>query len=123
MIKIIDRVHKIKFFKTFAIKNHSFFFIIFSLAYGLAILYLTKLKFHFLLPRQVCDEDQSYIFLLPVQLGMYLAYLLIFLVGVVGNMLVLVVVFTNSHMQTTTNMYLVNLSAADILMCLGMKWG
>ena len=50
---------------------------------------------------------------------MYLAYLLIFLVGVVGNMLVLVVVFTNSHMQTTTNMYLVNLSAADILMCLG----
>ena len=53
---------------------------------------------------------------------MYLAYLLIFMVGVVGNMLVLVVVFTNSHMQTTTNMYLVNLSAADILMCLGRMW-
>ena len=70
-------------------------------------------------PREVCDEDQSYIFLFPVQLGMCLAYLLIFLVGVVGNMLVLVVVLTNPHMQTTTNMYLVNLSAADILMCLG----
>jgi hypothetical protein len=74
-------------------------------------------------PRPICSEDQSYIFLMPVQLGMYLAYLLIFLVGVVGNLLVLVVVFTNSHMQTTTNMYLVNLSAADILMCLGTMWG
>lgn len=50
---------------------------------------------------------------------MYLGYLLIFLVGVVGNICVLVVVLTNSHMQTTTNIYLVNLSLADILMCLG----
>ena len=72
----------------------------------------------FLSPRS-CEEEQSYIFLVPVQLGMYLAYMLIFLVGVVGNMLVLVVVLTNPHMQTTTNMYLVNLSAADIVMCFG----
>ena len=91
-----------------------------SLAFGLAIFYLTSNKISILLlARPVCSEDQSYIFLMPVQLGLYLAYLIIFLVGVVGNMLVLVVVFTNSHMQTTTNMYLVNLSAADILMCLG----
>ena len=73
----------------------------------------------YLPPRPVCEEEQSYIFLVPVQLGMYLAYMLIFLVGVVGNMLVLVVVLTNPHMQTTTNMYLVNLSAADIVMCFG----
>ena len=51
---------------------------------------------------------------------MYLGYLAIFLVGVVGNIIVLVVVLTNPHMQTTTNIYVVNLSLADILMCLGI---
>ena len=40
-------------------------------------------------------------------------------VGVVGNMTVLLVVLSNPHMRTNTNIYLVNLSAADILMCLG----
>ena len=34
-------------------------------------------------------------------------------------MFVNTVVLRNPHMQTTTNMYLVNLSAADILMGLG----
>ena len=68
---------------------------------------------------RLCDQDQAYIFLPVVQAVMYLGYLLIFLVGVVGNICVLVVVLTNSHMQTTTNIYLVNLSLADILMCLG----
>ena len=51
---------------------------------------------------------------------MYLGYLVIFLVGVVGNIIVLVVVLTQPHMQTTTNIYVVNLSLADILMCLGI---
>ena len=50
---------------------------------------------------------------------MVLGYLTILVVGVVGNIIVLVVVLTNPHMQTTTNIYLVNLSLADILMCLG----
>ena len=51
---------------------------------------------------------------------MYLGYLVIFLVGVVGNIIVLVIVLTQPHMQTTTNIYVVNLSLADILMCLGI---
>ena len=60
-----------------------------------------------------CDEDQSVIFLQPVQVsavqsgivsnvwctrvqvGMCLAYLTIFLVGVVGNLLVLIGPYTN----------------------------
>ena len=71
-------------------------------------------------PRPICDQDQAYIFLPVVQAFMYLGYLVIFLVGVVGNIIVLVVVLTNPHMQTTTNIYVVNLSLADILMCLGI---
>ena len=51
---------------------------------------------------------------------MYLGYLVIFLVGVVGNIIVIFLVLTNPHMQTTTNIYVVNLSLADILMCLGI---
>ena len=50
---------------------------------------------------------------------MITAYVIIFLVGLVGNLVVLVVMLSNPHMRTTTNIYLVNLSAADILMCLG----
>ena len=45
--------------------------------------------------------------------------MLIFLLVVGGNTLVLLVVLSNKHMQTTTNLYLVNMAAADILMCLG----
>ena len=80
---------------------------------------LTILQNNSLTPRPICDQDQAYIFLPLVQALMYLGYLVIFLVGVVGNIIVLVVVLTNPHMQTTTNIYVVNLSLADILMCLG----
>ena len=45
--------------------------------------------------------------------------MLIFLLGVGENTSVLLVVLSNKHMQTTTNLYLVNMAAADILMCLG----
>jgi len=62
--------------------------------------------------------DQLYIFLPSVQASMITAYIIIFIVGVIGNMTVLLVVLSNSHMRTNTNIYLVNLSAADILMCL-----
>ena len=36
-----------------------------------------------------------------------------------GNLLVVVVICWRPHMQTTTNMYILNMAAADILMCLG----
>ena len=41
--------------------------------------------------------------------------------GIAGNVLVLVVIVTQAHMQTTTNMYILNMAAADILMCLGKE--
>ena len=47
--------------------------------------------------------------------------LIFFQVGIAGNVLVLVVIVTKAHMQTTTNMYILNMAAADILMCLGKK--
>jgi hypothetical protein len=40
-------------------------------------------------------------------------------VGVAGNLLVAVVICSRAHMQTTTNMYILNMAAADMLMCLG----
>ena len=40
-------------------------------------------------------------------------------IGITGNLMVVTVVLTRKHMRTTTNMYIVNLAAADILMCLG----
>ena len=42
--------------------------------------------------------------------------------GILGNLLVLVVIVTQAHMQTTTNMYILNMAIADILMCLGKKY-
>ena len=41
--------------------------------------------------------------------------------GIAGNVLVLVVIVSQAHMQTTTNMYILNMAAADILMCLGKE--
>jgi hypothetical protein len=70
--------------------------------------------------RYPCEGvEQAYIFSFSVQLMYSLAYLLIFLVGVVGNLLVVVAVLGRTHMRTTTNMYILNMAAADILMCLG----
>ena len=36
-----------------------------------------------------------------------------------GNLLVVLVICLRSHMQTTTNMYILNMAVADMLMCLG----
>ena len=44
-----------------------------------------------------------------------LAYGIIFLCGFVGNAMVLVVVWRNKTMHSSTNMYLVNLGVADLL--------
>ena len=45
-------------------------------------------------------------------------YLLIFLVGLVGNGLVWHAVLRNKAMQTVTNFFITNLALADILLCL-----
>jgi hypothetical protein len=42
----------------------------------------------------------------------------IFITGIVGNLLVVLVVIKNSHMKTITNMFIVNLAIGDILVIL-----
>ena len=43
------------------------------------------------------------------------AYIIIFLLALLGNTLVCIAVLRNEHMRTVTNYYIVNLAAADIL--------
>nr|WOA03695.1 CHH family candidate receptor A34beta1 [Carcinus maenas] len=50
------------------------------------------------------------------------AYLIVFLVSLVGNLLVMLVVCYNRHMRSSTNQYLVNLAAADLLVTLVCMW-
>lgn len=51
-----------------------------------------------------------------------MAYLVVFLVSLIGNLLVILVVCYNRHMRTSTNQYLVNLAAADLLVTLVCMW-
>lgn len=51
-----------------------------------------------------------------------MAYAVIFLVSLFGNFLVILVVHYNAHMRTSTNQYLVNLAAADLLVTLVCMW-
>lgn len=47
-----------------------------------------------------------------------IAYCIIFLLALLGNILVCIAVLRNEHMRTVTNYYIVNLAAADILVSL-----
>jgi len=42
-------------------------------------------------------------------------YAVVFVVGIIGNCLVCFVVYKNCNMRTTTNLFIVNLSIADIM--------
>lgn len=42
----------------------------------------------------------------------------IFIVGIIGNLLVIIVVIKNSHMRTITNIFIVNLAIGDFLVIL-----
>lgn len=65
-----------------------------------------------------CDEQQL-IDNLAVQLCFGLAYLVIFSIGVFGNLLVIVVVMrTPSMKEQVTNLFILNLAFSDIVMCL-----
>lgn len=44
-----------------------------------------------------------------------LAYIIVFLTSMVGNIMVMAVVFKNKSMHSVTNYFLVNLAVADIL--------
>ena len=45
------------------------------------------------------------------------AYLVVFVVGVVGNLLVMYTVYRVAHLHTNTNYFIVNLALADLLVC------
>ena len=47
-----------------------------------------------------------------------IVYIAIFIMGVTGNCLVVIVIWRNPDMRTTTNFFLVNLSVADLLVLL-----
>ncbi|XP_068218162.1 substance-K receptor-like [Palaemon carinicauda] len=50
------------------------------------------------------------------------AYALVFLVSLSGNLLVILVVYYNAHMRSSTNQYLVNLAVADLFVTLVCMW-
>lgn len=53
-----------------------------------------------------------------VQACFILIYVLIFVMGVFGNVLVCFVVFRNKLMQSVTNLFITNLALSDILLCI-----
>ncbi|XP_022255927.1 prolactin-releasing peptide receptor-like [Limulus polyphemus] len=52
-----------------------------------------------------------------VQVFFYCLYVIIFVTGICGNVLVCYVVFRNKSMQTVTNIFITNLALSDILLC------
>lgn len=53
-----------------------------------------------------------------VQSFFIVTYILIFIMGVFGNVLVCFVVFRNRLMQSVTNLFITNLALSDILLCI-----
>ncbi|XP_067125803.1 prolactin-releasing peptide receptor-like [Centruroides vittatus] len=63
-------------------------------------------------------ETTDYITNLPAfRAFFYCLYVIIFLLGICGNVLVCYVVFRNKSMQTVTNFFITNLGLSDILLC------
>lgn len=54
---------------------------------------------------------------LLVQIIFYVLYVIIFLLGLFGNILVCYIVYSNKAMQTVTNLFITNLALSDILLC------
>ncbi|KAK2141422.1 hypothetical protein LSH36_1103g00017 [Paralvinella palmiformis] len=53
-----------------------------------------------------------------ITIAMTITYAVVFLFGLVGNVLVIFVICRNPDMSTTTNYFLINLSLADLLVLL-----
>jgi hypothetical protein len=68
----------------------------------------------------ISDDDyiamiRDYVFPTAFEWTLTALYVIVFLLGVTGNALVCYVVWRNAHMRTITNLFIVNLSAADLL--------
>ena len=63
--------------------------------------------------------DENQVMRLTWMMSLFIIfYALIFLLGIVGNVLVVFVVLRNKAMQTITNIFITNLAVSDICMCL-----
>lgn len=72
-----------------------------------------------------CESDEDYVnriekflYLEPYEIVIVVLYVIVFVMGLVGNFLVCVSVLRNEYMRTVTNMFLVNLALADFLVIL-----
>ncbi|KAK3091209.1 hypothetical protein FSP39_017983 [Pinctada imbricata] len=66
-------------------------------------------------------EILQFVFPKPQEWFIIVLFIIVFILGIVGNFLVCYAVWKNSHLRTVTNYFLVNLSTADlmvILLCL-----
>lgn len=52
-----------------------------------------------------------------IKVFFYCLYFVVFMIGMIGNVLVCYVVLRNKHMQTVTNIFIMNLALSDILLC------
>ena len=58
---------------------------------------------------------KEYTFPTPMEWLFALLHIAVFVVGTIGNLLVCFVVWRSRHMQTVTNLFIVNLAVADFL--------
>ncbi|CAG7835681.1 unnamed protein product [Allacma fusca] len=64
------------------------------------------------------NEAEVYRHSVPVTIVIVCAYTAILVIGVVGNSLVVVVVLRSPRMRTVTNLFILNLAVADLLVIL-----
>ena len=70
------------------------------------------------LPAEPICHGQLLIDDLSVRIFLCIFYVVIFIMGVFGNTLVILVIVRNKSMQTPTNIFIVNMAVSDVLMCL-----
>lgn len=61
------------------------------------------------------DVINRYLIPNPWEVLVIILYIIVFIVGVIGNFLVCFVVLRNEYMRTVTNVFLVNLAIGDFL--------
>ncbi|XP_033112462.1 orexin receptor type 2-like [Anneissia japonica] len=77
--------------------------------------YMSSFNTSYVYTDDVFDDIRGIIHPQPFEWVIVSTYVVIFLFSLIGNSLVCLTVLQNEHMRTVTNMYIVNLSIADIL--------
>ena len=66
-------------------------------------------------PQHILEEIHAYLALSPMEWVISGVYLLVFVAGVGGNLLVCWAVWRNKCLRTVTNFFLTNLAVADVM--------